>query len=182
MRRIVIPCALLILIAVGIWAVLRTRSDEPIRADPPPTPPVQNGQGGELLDSSPTPGPQTTFAEPCQEPQGEAPGRRVVNAMVAALSQSSLENYRSCLHPQTAEVPQYGSEEAMRFWQKQFVDLKAGGFEGDWRFEEVHEAEASPRLPAGSLKAYPVVGDRKIGEYLLLVLVDGEWRVLRLFS
>jgi hypothetical protein len=119
---------------------------------------------------------------PLKSLQGKPSSAVVVDALVAALSQGSLEDYRSCLHPKTAEVPEYGSEEAMRFWKKQFDDLKAGGFTGNWRFKEVQASEASPRLPAGSMKAYPVVGDREISEYLLLILVDGEWRVLRIFS
>lgn len=121
---------------------------------------------------------------PGEEPQPEdkTPVAVVVDALVATLSQSSLENYRSCLHPQTVKVPEYGSEEAMRFWKKQFDDLKADGFTGNWRFKEVQASEASPRFPAGSVKAYPIVGERETGEYLLLILVDGEWRVLRLFS
>ncbi len=70
----------------------------------------------------------------------------------------------------------------MRFWRKQFDDMKKKGFDGVWHFEEVPATLATEREPAGAVKAYPVVGEKPIREYCLLMKIEGEWKIVRLFS
>jgi hypothetical protein len=131
--------------------------------------------GDEKADAKPvvaTNLPANTFSEP----------RAVMVAFYKALTNNTYEAYRTCLHPESRKFDEYGSEEAMRFWRKQFDDMKKKGFDGVWHFEEVPATLATQREPAGSVKAYPVVGEKPIREYCLLMKIEGEWKLVRLFS
>jgi hypothetical protein len=108
--------------------------------------------------------------------------RAVMVSFYKAVTNNAYEAYRTCLHPESRKVDEYGSEEAMRFWRKQFDDMKKKGFDGVWHFEEVPATLATEREPAGAVKAYPVVGEKPSREYCLLMKIEGEWKIVRLFS
>ena len=107
--------------------------------------------------------------------------RAVMGSFCKALTNNTYEVYRTCLHPETRKVGEYGSEEGMRFWRNEFDDLKRDGFVGVWHFEEVPSTLGTQREPPGSVKAYPVVGKKPIREYCLLMKIEGEWKIVRLF-
>ena len=43
-------------------------------------------------------------------------------------------------------------------------------------------SDGSDRFPSGSLRAFPIVEGRPIGEAIVLVREAGHWTILRLFS
>ena len=108
--------------------------------------------------------------------------RAVMGSFYKAVTNNTYEAYWTCLHPETQKVDEYGSQEGMRFWRNEFDDLKRQGFVGVWHFEEVPSTMATQREPAGSVKAYPIVGKKPIREYCLLMKIEGEWKIVRLFS
>ena len=99
---------------------------------------------------------------------------------LAALDGGDYPAYLECLHTGTREVPEYGSEEAMRFWANEMGDLRQMGFAG--RFEIAVVRDPGPRFPQGSVRAYPIVNGQPIREAIVLIQEAGDWKILRLFS
>lgn len=108
--------------------------------------------------------------------------RSATESLSKAMANNSYEEYRKSLHPATREVDEYGSMEAMKFWTDEFRDLEKKGLDGVFQFEELLAASTTPPEPAGPVKAYPVMGGKRIDEYCLLMKAEGEWKIARMFS
>ena len=109
----------------------------------------------------------------------DSPAARL-EAWQAALERSDYPAYVECLHTGAREIPEYGSEEALRFWANEIGDLRRMGFTGGFEIEVVENG--GPRFPPGSVRAYPIVNGEPIREAIVLVQEAGDWKILRLFS
>ena len=104
----------------------------------------------------------------------------VLNAWTTSLAEADHAAYLDCLHSGAQAVPEYGSLEAMRFWQAQMADLEARGFKGQF---EITPAAANPtRIPPGALLARPIIPSGPIQDAIVLFQENGVWKILRLFS
>ena len=68
----------------------------------------------------------------------------------------------------------------MTFWSGEMDELRRLGFAGQFEFEAVTEDGA--RIPAGSVRAFPIVDGEPIREAIILIQEAGHWKILRLFS
>ncbi len=97
-----------------------------------------------------------------------------------ALRRHDYDAYLNYLHPSVHEIPEYASQEAMKFWAEELSALAGQGFAGQFRFEAV--VGESDWLPSGTVRAYPLINGQPLDEALVL-LRDGEtWMILRIFS
>jgi len=104
----------------------------------------------------------------------------VLAAWTTSLANADHPAYLDCLHGGAQSVPEYGSPEAMTFWQAQIAQLEDQGFAG--AFEIVSAPAEANRLPPGALLAYPIVDTGPIDEAIVLIQEAGSWKILRLFS
>ena len=104
----------------------------------------------------------------------------VLTAWMTALENADHPAYLDCLQDGAQSVPEYGSQEAMTFWQAQIAQLEGRGFVG--AFEIISAPVEANRIPAGALLAYPIVDTGPIDDAIVLILEAGSWKILRLFS
>lgn len=105
----------------------------------------------------------------------------ILQKWLISLKSKNFANYRSTLHSQSQNVPEYGTKEAMSFWADEIKDLKHKGFKGKFKIVSLEEAR-NARFPKGSILAYPIVKEKAIKEFLFLIQENGTWKIGRIFS
>jgi hypothetical protein len=111
--------------------------------------------------------------------EADTPGQ-LLELWLEALERQDHAAYQACLHSGARPVPEYGSAEAMEFWAGEIRDLVRDGFDGRFEIEPV--AEPGGRFPPGAVRAFPIVGGRRVDDAIVLVPENGRWKIARIFS
>lgn len=119
----------------------------------------------------------TTICSPAEgtsSVQFEKSATRVLTRWIRAIDRSEYAAYLGALDVETRKSETLGTRQAMRRWKDQLESWREASFEGAFKYVLVHTA--SDGLPAGSVRAYPVLGS-VIGSPLLLVPEAGGLRL-----
>lgn len=110
-------------------------------------------------DGAASPGPNTTLAK-----------------WLTALQERDFESYISCLHSSTHREAEYGSRQAMLLWSRHLGDIRSEGFAGKFKYVAMRSPDDG--LPAGAVRAYPLLSDGRLGRAILLVPEKARWRII----